>query len=251
MTQNGIVAGEALRVNELRWGGLFCLDVTAGDANNRSVVTFLLGRGTFFGRGTGVSPVMRNHQLSTGETPVPRFTWHVLSIGEPRMSTRERWIVYPLLALALGSSMKSQIIHRFECRTLVASKIEIVDRQSRRQAVLQSTSEGGELSLISPKTAAQTTISPNSIRTRNVVTVGPDGRPQLLSAAADRRFENQTAANTRPRRENERRVQTDAGRTVRVRQTPAGQTAVQSSRRASHEPVRQLPAAQQRLQTGG
>ncbi|MCH8042368.1 MAG: hypothetical protein IID44_01495 [Planctomycetes bacterium] len=95
------------------------------------------------------------------------------------MTTRERWIVYPLLFLALGSSMKSHLIHRFECRTLVASKIEIVDRHSRRQAVFQSTPDGGELSLISPVTGAQTTISSNSVFTQYVKTFHLNGR-QLI-----------------------------------------------------------------------
>ena len=99
------------------------------------------------------------------------------------MTTRERWIVYPLLALALGSSIKSHIVRRFECDTLVASKIEIVDRHSRRQAVFQSTPDGGELSLISPVTGAQTTISSNSVFTQYVKTFHLNGR-QLIKFPA-------------------------------------------------------------------
>ena len=120
------------------------------------------------------------------------------------MTTRERWIVYPLLALALGSSIKSRLVHRFECHTLVVRQIEIVDRRSRPQAiltstpdgaelsfnieidgksfpqaVLRSTRDGGELSLLSLKTPARTTISPMSILTSNVMTTHLNGRPQL------------------------------------------------------------------------
>ena len=94
------------------------------------------------------------------------------------MNTRERWIVYPLLALALGSSIKSHIVRRVECDTLVASNIEIVDRRSRRQAILKATPNGGELVLISADTPTQATISSSSIRTQSVQIVGPNGRLQ-------------------------------------------------------------------------
>ena len=100
------------------------------------------------------------------------------------MTTRERWIVYPLLFLALGASIKSHLVRRFECDTLVVSNIEIVDRQSRPQVVLRATPNGGELSLLSAKTTAQTTISAGRVRVQNVQIVDLHGRLQGMLAAS-------------------------------------------------------------------
>ena len=114
------------------------------------------------------------------------------------MSTRERWIVYPLLFLALGASIKSHIVRRFECDTLVVSNIEIVDRHGRLQGMLAASPDGAVLTLHGQDgrgdtklgagrlqtTAIQATVVQASLVNSNSIGVsGSDGKPQATLEA--------------------------------------------------------------------
>jgi hypothetical protein len=43
------------------------------------------------------------------------------------MTERERWIVYPLLFLALGSSLRDKLIDRTTSRVIVCQELQVVD----------------------------------------------------------------------------------------------------------------------------
>jgi hypothetical protein len=43
------------------------------------------------------------------------------------MSERERWVVYPLLFLALGASLRDKLIDRTTSRVIVCQELQVVD----------------------------------------------------------------------------------------------------------------------------
>lgn len=59
------------------------------------------------------------------------------------MSQRERWIVYPLLFLALGAALRDKLAKRSVTEHVICEKMTVVDDQGRPVALL----EGGELQL--------------------------------------------------------------------------------------------------------
>ena len=59
------------------------------------------------------------------------------------MSERERWIVYPLLFLALGAALRDKLLKQTEVASVICESLTIVDDQRRPQAVLK----GSELNV--------------------------------------------------------------------------------------------------------
>jgi hypothetical protein len=62
------------------------------------------------------------------------------------MTDRERWIVYPLLFLALGAAVKDKIVgfvDQVKCKSLVCNAVVVVDGRGREQVVVSSDAEGG------------------------------------------------------------------------------------------------------------
>jgi hypothetical protein len=65
------------------------------------------------------------------------------------MSERERWVVYPLLFLALGAALRDKLIDRTTARSIVCQDLSIVDEETsgsrppRVLATIGRTKEGG------------------------------------------------------------------------------------------------------------
>ena len=53
------------------------------------------------------------------------------------MSERERWIVYPLLFLALGSALRDKLVKQTRTKQLVCEELIVVDVDGRPQAQLK------------------------------------------------------------------------------------------------------------------
>ena len=56
------------------------------------------------------------------------------------MSERERWIIYPLLFLALGAALRDKLAKQTRSENVVCQKIHLVDDQGRKQAELSGNS---------------------------------------------------------------------------------------------------------------
>lgn len=59
------------------------------------------------------------------------------------MSERERWIVYPLLFLALGSALRDKMLkqttaERIICEKMYCESLSLVDKQGRQLALLEN-----------------------------------------------------------------------------------------------------------------
>ncbi|MEQ8847257.1 hypothetical protein [Botrimarina sp.] len=52
------------------------------------------------------------------------------------MSDRERWIVYPLLFLALGSALRDKLFKETRAKQILCEQLFLVDQDGRPQAVL-------------------------------------------------------------------------------------------------------------------
>jgi hypothetical protein len=50
--------------------------------------------------------------------------WAIIARGESKMSTRERWIVYPLLFLALGAALRDKLIGRLQVGHVICDRLE-------------------------------------------------------------------------------------------------------------------------------
>jgi hypothetical protein len=101
------------------------------------------------------------------------------------MSTRERWIVYPLLFLALGTAIKPKLVpaERMACRIL-----EVVDRELRpRIRLTAGPSDDGEIKIVNRGgTPVVMLKSDAATRAGLIETLSDDGRVQtaMMSSAA-------------------------------------------------------------------
>ena len=120
------------------------------------------------------------------------------------MTERERWIVYPLLFLALGASMRDKFTKpaefeatKLECDELRAHRVVIVDPLQDRprlklgtltEAIAQSTGStpniAGQIEVLDSSQRVQTAITGGAVHTqallsRGMVVVDPIGRPRV------------------------------------------------------------------------
>ncbi len=61
------------------------------------------------------------------------------------MSSRERWVVYPLLFLTLGIALKDKITREVSVRTLQCESLLVTDRQGERQVYISANQSGNTL----------------------------------------------------------------------------------------------------------
>ncbi len=64
------------------------------------------------------------------------------------MSDRERWIIYPLLFLALGAALRDKLTQAVEVDRIKCKQIVIVDRQGIPKIVLDTNDTGGLVRVI-------------------------------------------------------------------------------------------------------
>jgi len=69
------------------------------------------------------------------------------------MSDRERWIVYPLLFLALGASLRDKMdgkihIDKIDCSRIRCAELTVVGDDEKPQVALRSSKAGGTVSVI-------------------------------------------------------------------------------------------------------
>ena len=100
------------------------------------------------------------------------------------MTERERWIVYPLLFLALGAALRDKLVDRTTTKSIVCQELTIVDEEVDRSAFSANVGEnwhnqaaaGGKSSGTSSSTATwkSLTMTWPGIRRRAILAqVGP------------------------------------------------------------------------------
>jgi hypothetical protein len=101
------------------------------------------------------------------------------------MSTRERWIVYPLLFLALGTAIKPKLVpaERVTCRNL-----EVVDEELQpRISLTASTADDGEIRIIH-RSGQPAVLLKSDAKTQagSIKTLGSNGQVQtaMVTSAA-------------------------------------------------------------------
>jgi hypothetical protein len=67
------------------------------------------------------------------------------------MTDRERWIVYPLLFLALGAGVKDKVLHQTDIEMVVCEKLVVHDPNGQQQIVISSTPVGGRIAILGPR----------------------------------------------------------------------------------------------------
>jgi hypothetical protein len=72
------------------------------------------------------------------------------------MTERERWIVYPLLFLALGAALRDKLIDRTTARSIVCQELSIVDEDATNP---QSQRTIARIGRVKPKAGAKSTAS--------------------------------------------------------------------------------------------
>jgi hypothetical protein len=118
------------------------------------------------------------------------------------MSTRERWIVYPLLFLALGTAIKPKLIHpqladtalppatlrigRVEC-----AELAVLGRNEQPAVNARASSSGGVIEILDAKQRKVVSIRADAATRAGLVeTQNDQGRPQaaIMSSAAGGEF---------------------------------------------------------------
>ncbi len=64
------------------------------------------------------------------------------------MSDRERWIIYPLLFLALGTALRDKLTQSIEVDRILCKQLVVVDGQRTPKIVLDSNDAGGLVRVI-------------------------------------------------------------------------------------------------------
>ena len=64
------------------------------------------------------------------------------------MSDRERWIIYPLLFLALGAALRDKLTQSVDVETIRCKQLVVVDSQETPRIVLNSNDAGGLVRVI-------------------------------------------------------------------------------------------------------
>ncbi len=59
------------------------------------------------------------------------------------MTDRERWIVYPLLFMALGISLKDKIFHEIRPEQVICKRLVVVDEDEQPMVELRGSPSGG------------------------------------------------------------------------------------------------------------
>ncbi|MEX0939214.1 MAG: hypothetical protein WDZ59_15235 [Pirellulales bacterium] len=90
------------------------------------------------------------------------------------MSDRERWIVYPLLFLALGLALRDKLTQVIQCETLICNRLQIEDRQGQPVLVAEAEYFGRR---------GQRPPTPDSLDSAGaLMIVGRDGEPVAMMA---------------------------------------------------------------------
>jgi hypothetical protein len=101
------------------------------------------------------------------------------------VTTRERWIVYPLLFLALGASLRDKLIGRVETESLFAQtiecgRLELLDAQGQPRILLDVPDQSGRLQLKTQGEQAEIVIGEGDREGRYGIFVRLPGRERLV-----------------------------------------------------------------------
>lgn len=97
------------------------------------------------------------------------------------MTDRERWIVYPLLFLALGAGVKDKILDRTDIETVVCENLVVHDHDGKQQVVISSSPVGGQVVTLGSKNAVGVLVG-HTEKLAGLMFV--DGRGRLIRSLA-------------------------------------------------------------------
>lgn len=120
------------------------------------------------------------------------------------MSTRERWIVYPLLFMTLGIALKDKIVRRLstdqvECRALI-----VTDGRGHERVIVGSNSDGGLVHTRSARNGVDVSVGHFDVYQRAGLLITPTNSSVplrgsiLIPSVLPRRGEQPRAGNERP-----------------------------------------------------
>lgn len=137
------------------------------------------------------------------------------------MTERERWIVYPLLFLALGASLRDKFggpeavdATRVRCDEIIATKMMIADPHDKLpRIVLKSVPAGSQNAHAAPNTSGQIELLDSSQRVQTAITHGAvitHGLKAQAIAVADPAGRNRVQIGTKPEGVEKTKQQTSA-----------------------------------------
>ena len=92
------------------------------------------------------------------------------------MSTRERWIVYPLLFLTLGIALKDKIVRQIRTGQVVCRALVVTDGRGHERVVLGSNLDGGVVRTTSARGGVDVSVG-HFNQAAGLLMTGPKGNP--------------------------------------------------------------------------